>query len=885
VLLALGAAAWPAGAVASAPPPLPAGGAMANLRSAHGSGSLGRWEVDRFGLPAFRYLVDERTDPRARQPELQGSTAAQHQVGNDRIVAAAFNHGYTQLWSQERRGQWANRYDEATRHYAGGFGWLRTGGRTLSTLHLDRPAGTTGERVFDVGGYRRSTRALGLEVDEAVYAPFGDDPVLLHDVVVRNRSPTARRASWFEYWDVNPFHQSRARPIGVAEPRWSLRRRTLTARQLPGDGDRRPLTVFAAALRGPVAGHETSVDDFFGAGSRAEPAAVAADRLGGAGGAAGTGRALFALRAPVRLAPGGTVRLRYAYGLTRGARVPALVARLRAARDPHRASARRWARWVPKADFGPRRRWVARELAWDAYLLRSASVFEAGCGHRTVTQGGYYQYGLGHNLGSRSWLHYALPLVYAHPALTREILRHAISLQSRDPDRFNQLPYGTTSLCRRVELGSSSDLDFWLLLAAGEYGLGARDPGFFDTLLPFHEGGRAVSAWRHLKVAFRHQESLRGPRGGYVAGEAGDWSDFSSEYLGMTESLLVPAQLAYAYPRLAELAELRGDRRFAARLRRRGAELRRVVARGWTGLGWYARGFAGERLIGRGVIFGEPQPWAVLAGIPGRARARRLVANVRRFLTGIGAPSGPSRIGSAMSPAAADPLVTEPRTSVGPLGDQGVLLGAAPFPGGVWFDVNGWLTWALSELDGVVPGARRHAWDEYTRNTLAAHATAFPDHWNGTISVDDACSAFYSPEPARCGIGGPLNVWAGQITEQPTWMVMNAVRLAGVTPTRAGFRIAPHLPFARFSVRTRHVGVAAERARLRGYVRPRRNGPIRLSVRLPAGARRATVTAFATLAGAGGGRPVRHARAGRDVRFTVAGRRGAAAQWAVTWGR
>ena len=35
----------------------------------------------------------------------------------------------------------------------------------------------------------------------------------------------------------------------------------------------------------------------------------------------------------------------------------------------------------------------------------------------------------------------------------------------------------------------------------------------------------------------------------------------------MTESMLVTAQLAYVYPRLAELADLRGDRAFAAQLR------------------------------------------------------------------------------------------------------------------------------------------------------------------------------------------------------------------------------------------------------------------------------------------------------------------------------
>ena len=666
----------------------------------------------------------------------------------------------------------------------------------------------------------------------------------------------------------------------MREPRWDARARTLRAAQLPGDGDERPLTLFAAALRGPVAGHETSVADFFGRGSRAAPAAVTADRLDGAGRAAGTGKALFALRAPLRLRPGRTARLRYAYGLTRGARVAPLAARLRAQPDPAATSARRWAAWLPKADFGPARRHVARELAWDAYLLRSASVYEEECGHHTVTQGGYYQYGLGGNLGSRSWLHYALPLVHTSPYLAREILRYTISQQSRDERKPNQIPYGTGPLCTRADLGTSSDLDFWLLLAAAEYGLGARHPRFFDEQLPFEEAGPRASAWEHVRIAFRHQESLRGPRGGYLAGEAGDWSDFSSEYLGMTESLLVPAQLAYAYPRLAELAELRGDRPFAALLRRRAAELRRVVAGAWTGRGWYARGFAGDRLIGRGVIFGEPQPWAMLAGIPGPERARRLVANVRRFLTGVGAPAqtgGPSRIGSAISPAAADPEVTDPRTATGPLGENGTLLGASQFPGGSWFDVNGWLTWALGEQDGAVPGARALAWSEYTRNTLAAHATAYPDHWNGTISSDDACNAFYSPQPERCGIGGAFDIWAGQNTEQPTWMVMNAIRLAGITPTRSGLRIAPHLPFARFSLRLPAVGVAAERLRLRGYLRPQQGGRVVLRVALPGAAAARRATAFA------GGRRVPHARDGRWVRFATVTRRGRASDWAVSW--
>ena len=63
-----------------------------------------------------------------------------------------------------------------------------------------------------------------------------------------------------------------------------------------------------------------------------------------------------------------------------------------------------------------------------------------------------------------------------------------------------------------------------------------------------------------------------------------------------------------------------------------------MLEREWTGRGWYSRGYGAGGQIGRGAIFGEPQPWALLAGAPNRGQARTLVANIRRFLTGVGAP-------------------------------------------------------------------------------------------------------------------------------------------------------------------------------------------------------------------------------------------------------
>src|SRR6476620_8198318 len=342
--------------------------------------------------------------------------------------------------------------------------------------------------------------------------------------------------------------------------------------------------------------------------------------------------------------------------MAHGRDVAKLVTKLRAQDDPFGDSERAWSDYLPRADLGASNVWVAPELAWDAYLLRSATVYEEVCGHHTITQGGYYQYVNGANLGYRSWLHYLLPIAYSDPELAREILRYSIQWQ---PEAGGQNPYGTGPLCNRVDLGTSNDLDFWLLLAAGEYGLGTRDTKFFDEQRTYYDTKRKASAWQHLKDAFAHQESLLGPHGGYVMGSTGDWSDFSTQFLQATESMLVTAQLAYAYPKLAELADLRGDADFAKQLRAAGARNVATLKREWVGKGWYSRAYSGDKQVGTGVLFEEPQPWALLAGAASPSQQATLMANIRRFLGGVGAPHGPAAFGSTQIPGRGDPDVTE----------------------------------------------------------------------------------------------------------------------------------------------------------------------------------------------------------------------------------
>ncbi len=861
-------------ALAAGPSPLSAARGLPDMSSRYGSGSFGRWGVDRFGLPSYGYTIDPATAPQAHQTELDGSTDAWHQLGNDYLVADAHNEGYVQLWSQARAYQWINRYDAASSHYSGGYGYLRLPGRTISTLYADRPAGARTARDFGSGYVHRLTASKPVAIDEHVYAPFGNSPVLLHDVTIRNTSHRRVRASWVEYWDVNPYDEYRDKPLGLAPPRFSKSRRTLSVAETPDEVDSNPLSVFAAALRGRVRGWETNGAAFFGAGGRADPAEVAGGALGQsiapATAEGKSGSSMFALRAPVKLRPGQSVTLRYAYGTAHPAQIPGLVSRWRRADAPFARSQRAWASWVPRASFSGRNHWLSRELAWDGYTLRSGASFEEACGHHIVSQGGYYQYDFGWQAAYRDPLQQVLPLIYSDPGLAREVLRYSAQEQDR---ASGEIPYAMGEMCRPLPMGTSDDLDLWLLWTAAEYGLASRDLPFFNEKLSWRDGGSST-LWKHLVRAFTHQESFRGPHGGYsTAGTSGDWSDLSPSFLGMSESTLVTAQLAYVYPRLAQLADARGAKGFARKLRAAAAQDRMAMSSQWTGRGWYSRGYDGDQQIGTGAIFGEPQPWALLAGIPNRVQARTLVGNVRRFLTGIGAPSeihGPAQIGSSQSPARNDPEVTE-RTY------PGLSPHNAVFPGGAWYAVNGWLTMALARQAGTVPDARKYAFGELRRNTLAAHAHAFPDHWNGILSVDDVCYAFYETDPSRCGIGFTTK-YDTQIMHQPAWSLYDTIALAGLQPTRAGYRIDPQLPMPRFSLRLPRAGVAYSPRLARGYLRPAGHDALKMVVSLPGRWSAREVRAFVD------GRRTAVRVAHGTARFTLRADGGKPTDWAIVRG-
>src|SRR5437899_1285632 len=154
-------------------------------QKAYGSGYFGEWIEDQFGLPAFHYTCDQIRDPKAVteiNPGILSSTEHIHQVGNDRLVAIASNYGHVRIRQDEGAPKFLNDYAPGQGFFGGGFGYLTDGKTMLSTFY---PGNATNfDRIFGIGYFRKQVASHSYAIDHVIFAPFGDDPVLISQVRV-----------------------------------------------------------------------------------------------------------------------------------------------------------------------------------------------------------------------------------------------------------------------------------------------------------------------------------------------------------------------------------------------------------------------------------------------------------------------------------------------------------------------------------------------------------------------------------------------------------------------------------------------------------------------------------------------------------------------------
>lgn len=850
-----------------------------SLEKPYGSGFFGEWIIDEYGLPAFHYTCDQVHDPKAispTDPVFRSRTDQTHQVGNDRLVAAVSNYGYVQVRQDEGSPKFLNDYAPERSQFGGGIGYLTDGKIILSTFYPGNSE--IFDRIFGAGYFRKKVARAGYSADHVIFAPFGDDPVLVSQTTVTNHTKAAVELSWVEYWGchvyqfsyrswleaanwrglpgdavelrrrfgdrfAHEFHRIRGNR-GLIETKY-FRGRTaederlwqvvqdVEAARAVGDftsiraaageanmEDLDPPGTFLVSLDGAVQGFATDGKAFFGSGGVTQPAGLARG-LDGNLSAHGPESALL-LERKIKLEPGQSETLHFLYGyLPKGVELTLLI-------EKHQETvAGLWARSSDEWKRSGLRfetasePWVERELTWDHYYLRSNLTYDDFFKEHILSQGCFYQYTVGFQGAARDPLQHVLSFVFSDSKIVKEVLRY--TLKEVRPD--GSIPYGIVGhgMQMPVSQDDASDLPLWLLWVASEYILATRDTAFLDEDLPTNmvcgPAASKQSVRNLLAQCYRHlvQAVGTGPHK-LMRMLMDDWMDglvYQMVPLKWREEYIKEGESTYDSAMAAYVFE-----HYARLLSYAGGDLEFAAD-------------AKQRA--------EEHRQAVRSQWTGRWFRRAWLGPHSGW---IGTddiwiePQPWAIVGGAATAAQSRILaqtINEFLRRPSPIG--ALLWSSGPGPtrpkpdhigiGDTAPALNGTLIWALAMVDGKM------AWDEWTKNSFARHAEVYPDVWCGTWSGPDSYNV--APDkfagqltPSRAVLGTGQSNYSGMdfpvMNMHPhAWPLYSAAKLLGIEFSEKGASIRATLPLETYRFTSPLLGFEKSSRGYEGWYAPAGN--------------------------------------------------------------
>jgi len=837
-----------------------------------GSGYFGEWICDEFNLPAYRYTCDQINDHKAVTPmnkKWRSNTEHLHQVGNDRLVAVASNYGYIQVRQDEGCPKYLNEYNPIYGHYAGGFGYLTDGKDILSTHYPGN--GSSFDRIFGIGYYRKKATIKKFSVDQIVFAPFGDDPILISQIVISNNQEEAVDLRWIEYWGCN-IYQFTATSMGAlltdrikAHPR-DIRRafsekflhefkvinngkgiqdskifKDITevdkmSRGKPVFKDKFPPKTFLVSLNAKVSSIFTNSRKFFGSGGTSNPEGLK-------GGiktdieTTGYDAAMF-LECNIHLEPKESKRLYFAYGyVPEGFDTESLLSKYKSnITGLWQKTCEDWKTELIELIINDEP-WVNREIIWHNYYLRAAMTYDNFFKEHILSQGHVYQYIIGFQGAARDPLQHALPFVFTNQEIVKNIIRYTLKSLRKN----GEIPY---AICGSGEILPApykpSDLEMWLLWLTSEYVLATRDVEFLDDELPtypIHRPSAGKATVRDLLRSSynRFAKKIGTGKHGLQRLSNGDWNDTviighlspekHKEIRKQAESVLNAAMSIFTLKKYTEMLDFTGEKEMAEEVFNYFNNQRKAVKSQWMGK-WFRRAWLTEELgwIGEDQMWLEPQPWAILGDAVNDKQKEILIQSIDKLVR------QPSKIGAR--------LHSKGLESIRNIGDG--------TNAGIWPSINGTLIMALALVNGDM------AWDEWKKNTLAYHADNYPDIWYGIWSGPDTYNSDLSKYPGYTPFDESLvssepktNVkeLPGHIglawTDFPVfnlhphaWPLYTTSHLIGVNFTPEGIKLTPKLPKNEFKFSSPLYGFERRQNGYSGWYHPLKEGKWKISLKL-----------------------------------------------------
>jgi hypothetical protein len=854
----------------------PSGGA--ETQKPYGSGYFGAWIEDEFVLPAFHYTCDQVHDPKAVtevNPGMLLPTEHIHQVGNDRIVAIASNYGHVRVRQDEGAPKFLNDYAPDRGAFAGGFGYLTDGKSALSTFCPG--GGKSFDRIFGIGYFRKRVSSDTCNIDHVIFAPFGDDPLLISQVKITNSGSAEAQLRWIEYWGCQLYQFSFRSFMESAKDMHELRRnfgarfehsfRKLTdgsglierkqfsgpdpaeerqfaatvtdlqkgentflnapdknAPKLAAFDDLNPPQTFLLSLDAPADGLSSNGKAFFGTGGAQHPTGL--DRpLDGDLSSSGP-QSAFLLERNFVLRPGQSRTLTFLYGyLPSGFDLDSLETKYRhAAATALEDSGKQWKKAGLRfsTESEP---WIGRETTWNNYYLRSGFTYDDFFHHHIISQASIYQYVMGFQGAARDPLQHSLPFIFSDPQIVKEILQYTLKQVRAD----GSIPYGIVGhgMPMPTTSDNSSDMPLWLLWVASEYVLATRDIAFLEAKVVPIYGVRAegetvrnllTRCYRHLiyDVKTGQHGLMRMLRDDWNDGLENAWVPQASqpECAEKSESVLNSAMAAYVFDYYASMLTYTGvDAKFASELRQKAEEHRDAVQKQWTGK-WFRRAWLGPTLD----WLGEKGLWIEpqpWAMISGATSSDQTTVLLKAIDQDLRKPSpiGAMQINDSPDRITQGVWKMEPGTQVA---------------GGVWPSLNQTLIWALARVDGAM------AWDEWKKNSFARHAEVYPQVWYGTWSGPDVLNSALSKHPGETTGGKPFGWTDFPVLNMHTHAcpLYSATKLLGLEFTENGLMLAPTLPLQSFRFESPLFGLIKTAKGYEGWYNPsvRNTWSVRLSL-------------------------------------------------------
>ncbi|MHA1373898.1 MAG: GH36-type glycosyl hydrolase domain-containing protein [Promethearchaeota archaeon] len=844
-------------------------------KKAFGSGYFGEWIEDKFGLPAYLYICDQINDPKAISPVNEiwrMKNDHSFQIGNDRLVAVVSNYGYMQVRQDEGGPKFLSDHDPQRNRFGGGFGYLTDGKVVLNTYYLGN--GNDFNRIYGVGYCRKKVKGDGLNIDQVIFAPFGDDPIMISSVSITNNRKTPANLRWVEYWDNNMYQFSYLafmsalgkKDVGLTRKmRRELNDQTKSYARVILDGlgiqaaktsnkmahefsfenirlfnskptfeDQNPPSVFLVSMNGTPSGMSVDGAKFFGSGGVNSPDGLKKPISFNLDD--NHDNSALLMEREFNLNPGEAKTLYFAYGyLPEGFELTSLINKYKARiSDAWENSCEQWknSAILMKIADEP---WVERESIWHNYYLRGAMTYDNFFKEHILSQGHVYQYLVGFQGAARDPLQHALPYILTKTGISKEILKYTLKEVQSD----GEIPYGITGNGKLMPVPfKPSDQELWLLWLASEYVLATRDVDFLDeeiSMYPIHRSRvEKITVHEILARCYNHFTQVTG-RGkhGLQRLSNGDWNDTviighipsekHEELRKVAESVLNSAMSIYCLEKYAEMLQYAEKGAMVDDVLNYAQSQRDAVKAQWTGT-WFKRAWITEDIGWLGIdrLWLEPQPWAIIGNVPDQEQKKILVSAIDKFVR------KPSKIGAMLHSKA--------------LNIESMAKGVAA-NAGVWPSITGTLIWALSLIDGEL------AWDEWKKNTLAYHAESYPDIWYGIWSGPDTYNSELSKYPGQTiftpkrsnGVKEQdvenLEITGLNWTDFPVmnlhphaWPLYTLIHLIGAIFTKEGLEMKPVLPKQEYEFYSPILGFKKTKNGYSGWYSPLKEGSWRITL-------------------------------------------------------